>query len=357
MKLFLGALLFLGLTACTTPATDSKPSPESRTPAATLDITGTFLGEGLFYKRTSGIRQPAMRLYVDRAENENAYYGVLIEYDRLINMSLPYMATQKAPALNSIVGYLDKITTRIAAYKIVSGKESGTYEFYYLTAKNGQIQAAQNPSLLLRLSSKATEKMPLIGAEITGLSDGKVIFPHSSVPGQKGLIKSLADALIVSELNLAHIIYSAGKLKSTWRGNWNDLEGSYLSEYGRFKDGVLELSSDSRGQKMQFFKTNKTKAKYFTNPKSASIEGKFRVVEPIRKMYVLVPESGRVTTASDKEMTSRIGLFLDVFDASAPEAGGHMVTELAFTSTEDSEDFMMYYQHPEHVKNVGVEPK
>ncbi|MBO9667791.1 MAG: hypothetical protein J7501_13390, partial [Bdellovibrio sp.] len=75
------------------------------------------------------------------------------------------------------------------------------------------------------------------------------------------------------------------------------------------------------------------------------------------KMYVLVPATNRTRTASDIEMTGRIGLFLDVFDGSSPEAGRHLVTELAYTNPYDPEDFMMYYEHPQHLRNVGVEPK
>jgi hypothetical protein len=74
-------------------------------------------------------------------------------------------------------------------------------------------------------------------------------------------------------------------------------------------------------------------------------------------MYVLIPATRGNTTASQAEMMPRIGLFLDVFDGSAPEAGSHLVTELAFTNPQDPEDFMMYYEHPQHLKNVGVEPK
>ena len=107
---------------------------------------------------------------------------------------------------------------------------------------------------------------------------------------------------------------------------------------------------------MKFVKTKMTKAKHFTNPKSATIVGDYYVTEPIPKMYLLTPTTA-ARTASDKEMVSRIGLFLDVFDASAPEAGGHMVTELAYTNPADPEDFMMYYEDPTHRKWVGVDGK
>jgi hypothetical protein len=120
------------------------------------------------------------------------------------------------------------------------------------------------------------------------------------------------------------------------------------------KDGVLELYSVGGQKKMKFIKPN-TPAKDFTNAKSGTLEGDFIVSEPIPKMYIVTP-ADNVATASSKELGGRIGLFLDVFDASAPEAGSQLVTELAFTNPADDEDYLMYYEHPQHTKNVGVEP-
>lgn len=335
---------------------DSAQARTLRVPSAFGDLSGTYLGEGLFSKRNSGLRRPAVRIYLQRAEGEaDSYYGVLLEYDQLLYMGLPYLASQKAPILNHVVGYLDAIATRISAYKFVPGSKSGTYEMHNLEVRGGQIVPASAVAMYLQLDPRNNGGNPLAGAVIAGNSDGPIDFPVESEK-PTGVLASIGDVLNLSQYKLAQIVYKKGHLASSWRGNWKDLEGSYLSEYGRFKDGVLELYSQNGQTNAKFIKTNKTKAKYFTNPKSASIEGDYNVSEPIPKMYVLTPTQ-RVKTASDAEMTGRIGLFLDVFDGSAPEAGGHLVTELAFTNSQDPEDFMMYYEHPEHLKNVGVEPK
>jgi hypothetical protein len=350
-KIFIAALAVI-LASCasnqTAVSTDTASSnntsqvKELRTPA-TDDLSGAYLGEGLFSeKRSSGVPRPAMRLYLDRAQGEaDTYYGVLLEYDRLESMALPYLVTQKIPKLNKLVGYLNNIATRISAYKFVRGNKSGTYEMHNLEVRGGQIVPAQETKMVLTLANKRGSN-PLAGAVIEGNSEGSIVFPEAGT----------AEG---SQMKLAAIAYEKGHLASTWRGNWKDLEGSYLSEYGRFKDGVLELYSQGGQPKSKFIKTNTTLAKYFTNPKSATIEGDYNVIEPIPKMYLLVPTQ-KARAASDKEMTGRIGLFLDVFDGTAPEAGSHMVTELAYINPQDPEDFMMYYEHPEHVKNIGVEP-
>lgn len=335
---------------------ESQSAKNIRTPSTSGDLTGAYLGEALFSKRTEGLRRPAMRFYLDRVQGEaDSYYGVLVEYDQLLNMGLPYLASQKAPFFNKVIGYLDKIATRISAYKLVPGSKGGTYNMHNLEVHNGQIVPSSAVVMTLSLNPKNTEKNLLAGAVINGNREGQIVFP-TATKEKAGFIAGIADALTFTQYELAKTVYKKGHLGSTWRGNWNDLEGSYLSEYGRFKDGVLELYSVNGQAKAKFVKTNTTKAKYFTNPKSANIEGDYVVTEPIPKMYVLVPTQKK-NTASDVEMTGRIGLFLDVFDGSAPEAGSHLVTELAFTNPQDPEDFMMYYEHPEHLKNVGVEPK
>ncbi|WP_413288061.1 hypothetical protein [Bdellovibrio sp. HCB337] len=337
-------------------AAGTAQEQSARTPSATSDLTGTFLGEGLYSNRTTGLRRPAMRIYLDRVQGEsNSYHAVLVEYDQLLNMGLPYIAAQKAPALNKVIGYLDKIATRISAYKLIPSQKSGTYQMHNLEVRNGQIVPVLAPSMHLILDPANKESNPLAGATISGNPEGPISFPSES-DEQMGSLKNLVDVLNISQYKLAAVIYKKAHLGSSWRGNWNDLEGSYLSEYGRFTDGVLELYSVNGQKRHKFIKTNTTKAKYFTNPKSAAIEGEYLTTEPIPKMYILT-SANKVKTASDKEMTGRIGVFLDVFDASAPEAGGHMVTELAHINPQDPEDFMMYYEHPQHLKNVGVEPK
>ncbi|MBS1970617.1 MAG: hypothetical protein JSU04_09925 [Bdellovibrionales bacterium] len=341
--------------SATTTARNTETTSGVRSPSAATDLSGTYLGEGLYQNRTQGLRRPAMRIYFDRVPGESdSYYSVLVEYDQLFSMAAPYLASQKLPIANHVIGYLNNISTRISAYKVVPSQKAGSYEFHNLEVQNGQIVPAAAATMVLNLDPKNNSANVLAGANITGNVDGLIVFP-SAEPAKKGLIGSIGDALNLTQLELATTVYKLGHLASTWRGNWNDLEGSYLSEYGKFKDGVLELYSANGQKKMRFLKSNVTLAKHFTNPKSAPIEGDFVSTEPVPKMYVLVP-AVRKNTPSEKEMGGRIGLFLDVFDGSAPEAGSHLVTELAFTNPADPEDFMMYYEHPQHLKNVGVEP-
>ncbi len=348
-------ILLLALTVVLASCASTPREPQAERVPAAADLTGTYLGEGLFSKRTKGIRRPAMRLYLDRSQNEgDVYYGVLVEYDQLLNMAAPYLASQKAPVLNKVVGYLDKIATRISVYKLVPNGKAGGYEMHNIEARNGQLIVDSAVSMTLNLKNGISN--PLLGATITGNADGEIVFPDGN-DDKGGLFSKISNAMSLTQYELAKVVYKKGHLASTWRGNWENLEGSYLSEYGRFKDGVLELYSQNDQKKMKFVKSNTTEAKYFTNPKSGSIQGDYAVLEPIPKMYILVPADGRAPTASDAEMTNRIGLFLDVFDGSAPEAGSHLVTELAFTAPRDPKDFMMYYEHPEHLKNVGVVPK
>ncbi len=340
----------------TSSAPTSSQDKTLRTPSAANDLSGAYLGEGVFSNRSRGLKRPAMRVYLERAEGEaDTYYGVLLEYDQLLSMCLPYLASQKAPVLNKVVGYLDSIATRISAYKFVPGAKGGSYEMHNLEVRDGKIVPASSYKMVLNLDPRNNQPNRLAGASILGNSEGPIVFPSDSEK-PKGFFGRIDQALDLTQFKLASITYEKGHLASTWRGNWKDLEGSYLSEYGRFTDGVLELYSLNGQTKAKFIKTNNTKAKFFTNPKSGNIEGDYVVTEPIPKMYLLVPtQSAR--TASDVEMTARIGMFLDVFDGSAPEAGSHLVTELAYTNPQDPEDFMMYFEHPDHKKNVGVEPK
>ena len=106
-KVYLIALAVV-LSACSSVQTAHTPdlTNSSRTPSGTVDLSGTYLGEGLYSSRPfigGGIRRPAMRIYLERAEGEtDSYYGALVEYDKLLNMALPYLSSQKAPFFNKI---------------------------------------------------------------------------------------------------------------------------------------------------------------------------------------------------------------------------------------------------------------
>lgn len=367
MKAFIVFIMSLSFVACTSyqkNTADSKTQSEtgSRTPSATQDLTGDYLGEGLYPRRAglgNGIKRPAIRFYLERIHGEaDSYYGVLVEYPNLLKMAPRYIASQKAPALNKFLGYLNKISAQISAYKLVPGAAIGSYDMHNLEVQDGKIIAARDISMSLTLNSNSKNSADLLaGAYIKGGKEGDIKFPDGtdSYPEPKEMNDPLKLAGL-TQYNLAKLVYKKGKLKSTWRPNADGLEGSYLSAYGNNKDGVLELYSQNGQAQAKFIKTNNTKPKVFTNPKSAPLEGDYYMTEPIPKMYVMVSKNTD-KTASDVEIGDRIGLFLDVFDGSAPEAGGHLVTELAFTNPKDPKDFLMYYQDINHKKNIGVEPK
>lgn len=364
MKVFIIFMAALSIAACSSYQKNSQSANEKgfRTPSATDDLTGDYLGEGLFTVRAglgNGIKRPAIRFYLERIHGEaDSYYGVLVEYPNLLKMAPKYLASQKAPALNKVFGYLNKISAQISAYKLVPGASQGSYDMYNLEVQDGKIVPAREIAMTLTLNSKNKDtKDRLAGAFIKGNKEGDIIFPDGSdsYPEPKVMNDPMKLAGL-TQYNLAKLVYKKGKLASTWRPNGDGLQGSYLSAYGNDKDGVLELFMENGQAQAKFIKTNRTKPKVFTNPKSASLEGDYYMTEPIPKMYVMVSKNADKTT-SDTEIGGRIGLFLDVFDGSAPEAGGHLVTELAFTNPKDPKDFMMYYQDINHKKNIGVEPK
>lgn len=359
MKFIFAVCIASLVASCTTynSTSNSDNQFQNRVPAQSRDLTGTYLGEGIFSNRKIGLKRPAMRIYLDKAPGEpDSYYAVLIEYSKLLKMAAPYLASQKAPKLNKVVGYLNRITSEISTFKVVPGAQPGTYKMYSLKVKNSTLMPAEDFNMVLNIDPLNPEANPLVGAVIKGNPDGDIVFPSESgkPTGSNWLAKIPNNP--VSQFKLAAFTYKLGHLSSTWRGNWFDLEGTYYSQYQRTNDGVLELYSENGQKKTKFIKTIDTPAKLFTNPKSAFIVGDYYVNEPVPKMYILSPTQGERSAESDVEMSGRIGLFLDVFDGSAPEAGSHMVTEMAFSNPNDPKDFMMYYEDKDHRRNVGVHP-
>lgn len=342
MKKLMIAVASLLIVSCAT-STGAK-----RGPSSVEDLTGNYLGEGHFKKRDDGLSYPAVRLYLDPVPGEAGnYYGVIFEYDKIQKMAPPYLATQKFPALNEVIGYLNHIGARISAFKVIKSNKENVYEFYNLEVHGGKILPATRATYEMTLAPHVHGATKLSGAVIKGDKDGDIIFPDLAAQAFPDRITGFP------QYTLTLMTYTLAGLDSTWRGNWEDLEGSYLSQYGLLNDAVLELYSDGEGKRMKFERTKFTKTEDFTNPKSAPLEGDYKVSEPIPKMY-LMHSTNAIPSASDKELTGRIGLFLDVFDATKK---GQMVTEIAYINPNDPTDFLMYYEHPQHAKNVGSHPK
>jgi hypothetical protein len=151
------------------------------------------------------------------------------------------------------------------------------------------------------------------------------------------------------QYSIANATYTRVGLDSTWRKEF--LPGPYLSAYARNNDEVLTLRKTRKGEYMNFIlnpemadKKPKSREKMFTNKKSAFLKGNFESIEAADGMFLVKPMEA--TAATVNVLNGRIGLFIDIFDAT--KALNQDVVELVFVNTEDPEDFLMYYEHPEN---------
>jgi hypothetical protein len=340
MKIFMLVLLGLGLAACSN-------FDNHRSLSSLNSLEGNYLGYGNYKvksfrgKRLGKPKMPAIRLYLDEVPGEqDSYYAVILEHVGLLSMAPQYIASSKLPVVNKLIGYLKNITERISVYKVTRGSQIGTYEMHRLKVVGNDIQLIKTvkPSLLV-LSDDKNLSHPLEGAMITDSKNGEPVrikFPSKS------------DKRNGMQYSLAKKIYDGTGLESTWRKKF--LPGPYLAAYGNRKDVVLQLNrSGSRNRGL--FTINKKKAKrynkkqreaQFTNAKSAYISGDYKVTEPIDGMFLFRPYSGK----SHKYVQGRIGLFIDIFDAT--KALGQDVVELALINPSDPSDFLMYYEDPEN---------
>ena len=311
-------------------------SSTPRVPANTgLDLTGHFLGED----RDNLIFRPAVRLYLHPlADEPGAYSAVLLEYDDLTQMAPQFIANNKIPAANVLTGYLKKIAKKITAYKVVPTDKAGVYQMWSLLASGTGVQVNQalSPRQLI-LADGARADDPLEGARITpgGNDPSNVYFPG------RGLIKVTG-----IQYKLANLVYQLAKLNSTWRKTF--LPGPWLSAYARKDDVVLKLFNSGDQQKAHFVLnpaaarlSKREREREFTNGKSAFIEGAYTISEPVDGMFTFAPAaSGQ---PGEEHINGRIGLFIDIFDATAQ---GNDVVELALIDPSNPNDFLMYYEDP-----------
>lgn len=337
MKKFLPIALALALGACSSSDKGRSLSSFDR------DISGTYLGVSHYKFGHKGPNKAASRIYLDEIEGEQGSYNVvLLEYVNLLKMAPQYIAANKLPIASKAVGYLKNITSKISTYKMIPSKVEGTYEMYPLKVTGDQIvpDKSAKPRLLI-LSSAKDLKNPLEGAVITSVSEGQpkeIFFPAKDDEKRNGF-----------QYGLAKFTYEKVKLDSTWRKDY--LPGPYLSAYGRLDDVVLDLkiSGDDNSAKFQtpskYSKLSAKKRKnMFTNPKSAFLKGDYTVSEPRNGMFLFHPVKS--DKATQKEVSGRIGLFIDIFDAT--KALGQDVVELALIDPTNDSDFLMYYEHPEN---------
>lgn len=306
------------------------------------DLSGTFLGVSDYTFGHKGPNKAATRIYLQEIEDEpGQYHAVLLEYVDLLRMAPDYIVSNKIPVVAKKIGFLNSITRKIAAYKVIPDDKDGTYKMWPLVVMGEKIVPnLDGQPRILTLSQESNLAHPLEGASISSVRKDEpqeIFFPKKDDEKINGV-----------QYTLAKFTYAKAKLGSTWRKNF--LPGPYLSQYARVDDVVLELSTAGDDQ-MAEFKINrkekgsdKKRAKVFTNKKSAFLKGKFNITEPLDGMFLFFPIQS--TDHTSFILKGRIGLFIDVFDAT--ESLNQDVVELALIDSEQPEDFLMYYEHPDN---------
>ncbi|CAN0180683.1 unnamed protein product, partial [Chrysoparadoxa australica] len=260
-------------------------------------------------------------------------------------MAPQYVAANKAPALSKVIGYLKNITKKIEAYKAVPTSDEHVLELMPLRIQDDKIIAIKekNPRTIV-FDKNAQLKNTFEGAKITSNGQkgqpAEIFFPKKKDGERSG-----------TQYALAKTVYEKVGLDSTWRKNF--LPGPYLSSYGRLNDEVLTLTKNGASEIMEFKlgnakyaeRSEKRRRKMFTNPASANLVGKYNSIEAEDGMFILSPME-TTTQATDKVVVPRIGLFIDIFDAT--KALNQDVVELVFINPENPEDFLMYYEHPDN---------
>jgi hypothetical protein len=308
------------------------------------DLTGTYLGVADYGKGHPGPNKPAIRIYFKPIENEAGKYNVVIlEYVDLLRMAPSYIISNKLPFIAKKVGYLNHISNTIAAYEANPGAKEGTLELWPLVVSGKQIVAKKDGKpRIFALAENFDPANPIAGATISSVNEDEpkeIFFPSNVIKKRAGI-----------QYGTAKLAYEKAKLESTWRMNY--LRGPYLSQYHRKDDVVLNLGKNSNGDTASFVindvvasrMSEKKRIKMFTNPKSAFLKGDFAVSEPRDGMFLFHSENA--DQATDAIVKNKIGLFLDVFDAS--KSLGQDVVELALVDSENPSDFLMYYEHPDN---------
>ncbi|MBY0414679.1 MAG: hypothetical protein K2Q18_10955 [Bdellovibrionales bacterium] len=346
--LFLTSLILLGSCASHTPKDSRKVASEASeaTPvvaANNRDITGTFLAVADYKSGRVGPNKAAARIYFHELENEKGKYNaVLLEYVNLLKIAPKYVASNKLPKLAKKTGFLNSITQNISAYRVEPTEKEGVFEMYPLVVVGDKIEPKRDVKPRILTLSADEGRDALAGATISQSRDDEpkeIFFPSDDDEKKTGL-----------QYKMAKLTYAKAKLESTWRKNF--LTGPYLSQYANVDDVVLELSGSGDAQVARFIINEKMAAKVshakreaiFTNKKSAFLKGDYSVSEPQDGMFLLAPVNSE--KSSNEILNGRIGLFIDVFDAT--KSLNQDVVELAFIDSEHPEDFLMYYEHPDN---------
>lgn len=333
-QMFFLSCAFL-VASCSTPPVARKIASTER------DLSGTYLGVSDYKVGRDGPNKAATRIYFHEIEGEKGSYNVvLLEYVNLFKIAPKYIISNKIPNLANKTGYLNSITQNISTYKATPTSKEGVLELRPLVVNGDRIEALQTAKpRILTLASGEDLASPLAGATISAAKEtepAEIFFPKDDDEKVNGV-----------QYAVAKLTYAKAKLDSTWRKNF--LPGPYLSQYAKVDDVVLDLSS-AGDNNIADFKINEQskkvsaakRTKVFTSPKSAFLKGEFSVSEPLDGMFLFNAVN---SDESSKEIVQgRIGLFIDVFDAT--KSLNQDVVELALINPASPEDFLMYYEHP-----------
>lgn len=346
------SVLILVLASCssskkTNDQNASQITDSSRKLASRSSLQGTYLGLAEYEKSE---RKPAVRIYLNEIPGEaGSYHAVLLEYVNLLGILPKYVASNKLEKVSKVIGFLNNIVKTVTVYKVVPARKAYHYDMFELRADTRSITAVStdNPRQLI-LSKAINLAHPLEGAAITQNKTNqpkRLSFPVEKSKKDNG-----------GEYGVAKFVYSTIGLDSTWRKEF--LPGPYLSAYGNRDDVVLGLKRKGNNYKAYFEVDDKfryenlnegqikKRRKVFTNPKSAFLEGGFVVREPIDGMFTLSPMHSNESAETIQEMSGKIALFVDIFDAT--KKLNQDVVEVIFINPADPADFHMHYEDPEN---------
>ncbi len=356
LNMFLSFLMIILISCSSNTAQRNVASVEG-------DLTGSILGYAKYRKviKRKGSMNPkfgltkkidvtkrATRIYFKQSkENDGTYNVLLLEYVNLLKMAPKYILSNKASEkINNKIGYLNQITSRVTMYKAIPTEDSKIYNLQKIKIANGKmvVENKVKPSQLI-LVKDIKEENRLEGSKITASEDGEPVdihFPAEEDDSIKHGIQYL----------LAKFVYTMIEgFNSTWRENY--LTGDYLGAYADVKDVVLKLDTNGSMNQAHFIENEsrskmriKKRENQMTNPKSAHIRGNFDVEKLDEGIFLFKTKEGEAYVEKDA-VSNRIGLFVDIFDASKTKLKQDVV-ELIILNEDDPTDFLMYYEHPEN---------
>jgi len=319
-----------------------------------VDLSGNSLGY-IDYKGNIGRR--AVRIYSKKVDGvADTYNTVIVEYPPILSVFPRFVSTPKSEEdiqdgkftekfindvkskINARIGDLKHILARVTVYRTVpKAGNASAFELrrlrYDTTAKSLIVDNSSEVSVLT-LAEKGSLDSPLAGATISAAAKGE--------PAQITVPKTSKGNGI--EWQLVNLAYSAAKLDSTWRSDF--LNGAYLSTYGNRKNVILNLSNAAGSLQADFLdaKAQNIPSTEFTNPLSAEIIGKYDVKAAQPGIFVFTPKVAG--SAGSQHVETKLGLFIDVFDAT--KSLNMDVVELVLVDENTPTKFHMYFEDPEN---------